>query len=704
MRVKFFLFGFLFVLVGFVSADIISINAGGSEGLIVGAGKYIEGFFFGENSLPVVWDVFLSSTFGTNRSYENLSVSYLATDFDSDAITNITDWRLGGSSIARLNMPFDTRSSQNVVRDYSSYENNGSLGGGNLSKSPTWISDCPIGGCYSFDGVDDYIIVQDDNSLDVTSDISFSFWFYLRELDEIQMMVSHMSTAGTYGYGYEVQFFSSNRMVVTYNNGDSRIYAYSNKVWTPSDLNKWWHFVYVANESSQMVYINAEENLGDNYFTPNFIAGVPNTNLDIGLRLSWFGSPQRIFNGSIDDLQIFSRALTPLQVKEIYNSGNLGYNLEGIVFSETEVGDFWSVAVTPNDANGDGFTVLSNELEIINEEPESPELYLYSENGRNETDSDLICDVLLSDIEGDRLNLTLRWFRNDSQVFEYFLNNNYLNDSVLNFTLLQDNLSVGDVWRCEARSYDGYDYSDWGVSNSVTIVDITAPIITIISPEETNYSTIDVLFNVSVNEEASQCVYDLDYSGNVSMTRINSTDFWYWDNTMGPGPHDLYVYCSDLYGNWNYSFVNFTIDNEAAISIYLSSNLSWAVRWNIVSLPAVDLGAIGNNFESSTDYYINISAVNTFVDLYVRADGDLMTEDLDVIGLGNETFGFSYNDSTVSNVSLNTMSTDYVLIGDAMDNNSTIYMKFYLDAPTGQAAGVYLNQLDFKAVRHGEMP
>lgn len=339
-----------------------------------------------------------------------------------------------------------------------------------------------------------------------------------------------------------------------------------------------------------------------------------------------------------------------------------------------------------------------------NVEPEEPLLYLYSENGRNETDSDLICEVELFDPDGDDLNLTLSWFMNDSLMYEYEYDNNYANDSVLDFRLDQGNLSVGDTWRCEARTYDGYDYSEWGESNNLTIIDITPPLITIISPEETNYSTIDIPFNVSINENASECVYSLDYAENVSMNRLNYTYYWYEDDTLGPGPHDLYVYCSDMYDNWNYSFVNFTIDNDAAISIYLSPSLAWAVQWDVVSLPADDLDAIGNNLDNATDYFINISAENTLVDLYVRADGDLRTEDLDIIGLENETFGVSMNDSTVSNVSLDVMSTDYILIGDNLGGNSTIYMKFYLDAPIGQSAGVYLNQLDFKAVRNDQAP
>jgi hypothetical protein len=199
------------------------------------------------------------------------------------------------------------------------------------------------------------------------------------------------------------------------------------------------------------------------------------------------------------------------------------------------------------------------------------------------------------------------------------------------------------------------------------------------------------------------CFYDLDYEGNVSMNELNDSYFWS-EPSLGPGFHEVWFYCNDTSGNWGMNYTNFTIENEAAIAILLSEELMQQVRWNVLSLPIDDLDAIGNNGPNETDYYVNISATNTLVDLYVKADGDLFNSGGDSIGLRNETFGVSLNDSTVSNVSKIVMNTSYILIGSGIGDNSTVYMKFYLDAPSSQAAGQYLNQLDFKAVREGEAP
>src|SRR6056297_2923465 len=142
-------FGMIFLL-GIVSADIISINSGGDSQLIVNPGSGIEDFFFEFNLRPLMSNVILSSTFGTNLTSENLTVTYSSSDPNGDSITNITDWRIGGNSISVLNMPFDTRRTQGEIRDYSTYQNNCTLNG------VTWIAGGQVGGCYEFNS-NDYI-------------------------------------------------------------------------------------------------------------------------------------------------------------------------------------------------------------------------------------------------------------------------------------------------------------------------------------------------------------------------------------------------------------------------------------------------------------------------------------------------------------------------------------------------------------------
>lgn len=231
------------------------------------------------------------------------------------------------------------------------------------------------------------------------------------------------------------------------------------------------------------------------------------------------------------------------------------------------------------------------------------------------------------------------------------------------------------------------------------------PIITIISPNQTNYTTLNIDFNVSVFDEqnVSTCLYSLDSAANVTMNKLNATYFWSAPS-LGPGPHYLTYYCNDTADNWGSNSTNFTIENSAAISILLSPNLTDGVRWNVQYLPVHYLDAIGNNLNGSTYYYINVSAINVTVDLYVKASGNLVDQALDTLGLGNETYAVNTTDPTVLNSPKKTMSTNYTIIGSGMGDHSVLYMKFYLDAPSTQPAGVYTNNLSFVAVRHGQSP
>jgi len=106
-----------------------------------------------ENYVPSVSDVVLTSTSGNNLTTDNLSVTFSSSDSDGDSLTNITDWREDGTSIAVLNMPFDsqiTSTASGAVKDYSTYGNNGTLGGGTPANAPTWTSSGQVGGAYSF--------------------------------------------------------------------------------------------------------------------------------------------------------------------------------------------------------------------------------------------------------------------------------------------------------------------------------------------------------------------------------------------------------------------------------------------------------------------------------------------------------------------------------------------------------------------------
>ncbi|MBW3016384.1 hypothetical protein KY309_02120, partial [Candidatus Woesearchaeota archaeon] len=109
--------------------------AGSGPGLTFTTAKYGIRRYAPNQTQPV-----LSSTFGTNKTSENLTV-YPQTYSEDSAITNITNWYRNGSSYAVLNMPFDTNTSSaaaGAIKDYTPYSNNGTLGDGIAGNAPSW--------------------------------------------------------------------------------------------------------------------------------------------------------------------------------------------------------------------------------------------------------------------------------------------------------------------------------------------------------------------------------------------------------------------------------------------------------------------------------------------------------------------------------------------------------------------------------------
>ena len=90
-------------------------------------------------------------SFSSNLSARNTSVSYTK------------------SPSARLVLPFDLEvnsTANGAVRDYSIYGNDVTLGGGDAAHAPAWVADCRAGGCYRFDGVDDFATARNLNITD----------------------------------------------------------------------------------------------------------------------------------------------------------------------------------------------------------------------------------------------------------------------------------------------------------------------------------------------------------------------------------------------------------------------------------------------------------------------------------------------------------------------------------------------------------
>ncbi|MBW2973644.1 VCBS repeat-containing protein [Candidatus Woesearchaeota archaeon] len=291
----------------------------------------------------------LNSTFGTNGTDENLTV--YAQD-SVGAITNITNWYHNGTSITVLNMPFDTNSSSNV-RDYTPYQNNGTIFG-----TPNWTSSGVSGGAYVFNGSGDYIRVLSDNTLNLSKDLSVEVWVKPRSYAG-PILVKGDGIGPKYNYYLQAL---SNRKVRFWVYPPAGIGTFTVTSVSNLTLNQWTHIAATYDNSTRNMSIYFNGTLDNSAIRSAANPPTMNTNLYIGRTPDNIIGPHFYFNGTIDEVRIYNRTLSAQQIRQNYNNGAPKYDV--ITSDETKVADTWQACVTPNNAVADSPTVCSNNLTI----------------------------------------------------------------------------------------------------------------------------------------------------------------------------------------------------------------------------------------------------------------------------------------------------------------------------------------------------
>jgi len=433
------------------------------------------------NNVPTVSNVVIASTSGNNVTTDNLTVTFSQTDLDGEAVSNVTDWRIGGSSIAVLNMPFNTEVSTftaGAVKSYSSTINNGTLGDGVSANKPTWTSSGKVGGAYSFNN--DFINISADPVSDVSTNFSVSLWFsFPSTLAERGHLISDYHR--TNNNGWIVQLLTDDTIaagVVAESN------VYKSSV-TPSLNTGTWYHVFVnfyGNGDQHKVYLNGVENYteSNNGVVNQLYFGAESTKIGV----QSFPSDERFFNGDLDEVIVFNREMSPEQIKRIYEAGIEKNSIYTIVSNETLLGENWSVSVTATDGSQDSQPANSTNLTILNSVPTAPSVNVTPENPT--VDSDLYCNLTANSTDANNhpIQYTYLWYKNST------LNRSSGYTSASFDNLSRGNTTYGDVWNCTIIPYDGTGNGTAG-SDVVTIANTPPSKVTLLIPTNANESLLD---------------------------------------------------------------------------------------------------------------------------------------------------------------------------------------------------------------------
>jgi Concanavalin A-like lectin/glucanases superfamily len=157
---------------------------------------------------------------------------------------------------------------------------------------------------YRFDGVDDYIAVNNFPMLDRT----FTYTAWLKVLGT----TVHHQSFGAHGEGGavgETWNFGYNTYHKVWDMFDRRNYTWQ----VPMDIgSSWTHVAIVYDNSVRRIYVNGIQ-LGSHVITTPLVPGRSNT-----LRIGTLTPGDQQYEGLIDDVRIYNRALTDKEIRKLY--------------------------------------------------------------------------------------------------------------------------------------------------------------------------------------------------------------------------------------------------------------------------------------------------------------------------------------------------------------------------------------------------
>ncbi len=173
-----------------------------------------------------------------------------------------------------------------------------------------------LGQGLDFDGSDDFIDAGADGSLDITGQFTLAGWINWEGTGTgfYQTIVSkETSGAGTDGYYTWLGNDVSNVVGCGVNSGASEI----NSV-TPLVAGRWYHVVCIHTATGLELYINgALANSGGSATDP------ASTGASLRIGKTFNPGSGTHFNGKVDDIRVYNRALTPAEAKQLFNLGQV---------------------------------------------------------------------------------------------------------------------------------------------------------------------------------------------------------------------------------------------------------------------------------------------------------------------------------------------------------------------------------------------
>jgi hypothetical protein len=310
----------------------VAANASDSTG-VAGVQFKLDGANLGAEDITspysVLWD---TSTLTGSHSLTAVARDAAGNTAFSSAITVIA--ADSGTPTALVGEWRFNEGSGTTASDSSGNGHAGSLIGG-----PTWTSG-GIGYALSFDGVNDYVQVAHSTSLNAYP-LTIAFWM-------------KTGTTGTNGIVNKYLPASRNGYQVFTSGGNLCAWYFkdtSNYIWDGSGCslsvtgyndNQWHHVAFVADGSGGKLYVDGLQRAG---LAWTGTAGGASTTQDLSIG-QYPGSATPYFPGSLDEVRIYSGAMTAAEVLSLYNAAAPAADTVPPVLSAVAIGSITDTAAT----------------------------------------------------------------------------------------------------------------------------------------------------------------------------------------------------------------------------------------------------------------------------------------------------------------------------------------------------------------------
>ena len=165
----------------------------------------------------------------------------------------------------------------------------------------------------SFDGTNDHVEVNDNNLLDLTTDLTITAWIYPTTNSSNQTI---LTKGGSFTISYRLRMNSSNQLEFTWCTGRFLGVCTSSTSVTSAGtiaVNQWTHVAVSFSNGNQTLYINGAVD-GTDTQTSSISASA--TSLTIGVALGIFSTDDE-FQGQIDEVRLYELGLDSALINQI---------------------------------------------------------------------------------------------------------------------------------------------------------------------------------------------------------------------------------------------------------------------------------------------------------------------------------------------------------------------------------------------------